>query len=570
MESNRGVEVKMEELEEENKGLEKMVDDDNNNNNNNILMSATHTNTNANTHNNHKREKGFKKKLLFYCKDIWGEGISSEQTSCEEMQNEINLLVQKMIGCLQTVVRCLTMSQSGITYTEMHLFSTLFRKGIQFFIISHRIQVAFKMQLSSEDEKPLKSFIEVFLRLDLQTFKDLMQKEMQFLFDSFLGSETPLEANLLYHIPQKFKEERKRENFMEHARTFSQILFAFLINNLQYVGLKDYKRNSECVKASDVILKLFKFAFDGLQPLTNEPELNNLFISAIIFCIKNSSKEICIIIYIGKAKFYASYIYFIKSIFRTFYTNIGVNQSDTPIEFMPMCPGIFQLALELKEQIRFLEPYFIEMCIFFPIKLKFELPYLRHLIKPVVEALYPVHNELITTGYKTIEHWLSALSPYPETLQPLIEPMHIDLINLVYKLLGLSFTVYKLLGKLGGLNRLYMVDRKLHIKLYPEDGIRMIAIDKSSGKSIKIGLDSIVESLSKVIEEYQKLPPSVLKNVFTFLKASFYTCVDTNFDPSYIRKVITDIKSGNMANPRHKYWFEDINRYIIYIYIYII
>ena len=129
-------------------------------------------------------------------------------------------------------------------------------------------------------------------------------------------------------------------------------------------------------------------------------------------------------------------------------------------------PGILEMLLKVKEEIVFLKEYLTEICLYFPARLKFLLEHLSLLTRPLLDSLSSTY-ELIDTGQRTLEHWLGALSPYPEILEPILSPILPNLINSLYKVLALPkvyFNAFKLLAKFGGKSRLFMHDKEIYTK----------------------------------------------------------------------------------------------------------
>jgi hypothetical protein len=88
-----------------------------------------------------------------------------------------------------------------------------------------------------------------------------------------------------------------------------------------------------------------------------------------------------------------------------------------------------------------------------------------------------------------LEHWIGALTPYPEILDPVIAPILPELNTCLYKILYLlpPFS-FKILGKLGHRTRVYYEDKEFRSKNYPDDGLKVVFKEKFSGKNLVLGL----------------------------------------------------------------------------------
>lgn len=102
--------------------------------------------------------------------------------------------------------------------------------------------------------------------------------------------------------------------------------------------------------------------------------------------------------------------------------------------------------------------------------------------------------ELIESGINTIQLWVSALGQYPEILSPVLAPILPELNVLLYKFVHILPNVsVKLLGKIGAKSRPYNEDKEFRFKNYPEDGLKLELVERTSGEVVVLGLDSAID-----------------------------------------------------------------------------
>lgn len=100
---------------------------------------------------------------------------------------------------------------------------------------------------------------------------------------------------------------------------------------------------------------------------------------------------------------------------------------------------------------------FTELCLTVPVRLTNLLPFLGHLMRPLVHALNS-GPDLVNQGLRTLELCIDNLTS--EFLDPMLEPVLRDLMTALYNLLRpvpfshqQAHSAVKILGKLGGRNR---------------------------------------------------------------------------------------------------------------------
>lgn len=73
--------------------------------------------------------------------------------------------------------------------------------------------------------------------------------------------------------------------------------------------------------------------------------------------------------------------------------------------------------------------------------------------------------EVIENGITTIQMWVSALTSYPEILDPIVDNIIPELNKIMYKIfVFIPFPTFKLLGKLGAKTRQYFEEKEFRAK----------------------------------------------------------------------------------------------------------
>jgi hypothetical protein len=133
-------------------------------------------------------------------------------------------------------------------------------------------------------------------------------------------------------------------------------------------------------------------------------------------------------------------------------------------EFVPMIQGLLETFLQAKEEVSFIKEN-NEICYSVPAKLKNLIEYLPIISRPLIDSMKQNHVDQIESGITTVQMWVSALTSYPEILDPIIENILPELNSILYKIFCiLPSQTFKLLGKLGAKTRQNVENKELRAK----------------------------------------------------------------------------------------------------------
>ena len=133
-------------------------------------------------------------------------------------------------------------------------------------------------------------------------------------------------------------------------------------------------------------------------------------------------------------------------------------------EFVPMIQGLLDTFLQAKEEAAFIKET-NEICYSVPAKLKNLIEYLPIISRPLIDSMKLIQVDVIESGISTIQMWVSALTSYPEILDPIIENILPELNTMLYKIFCLlPQPTFKLLGKLGAKSREYFEDKEFRAR----------------------------------------------------------------------------------------------------------
>jgi hypothetical protein len=120
--------------------------------------------------------------------------------------------------------------------------------------------------------------------------------------------------------------------------------------------------------------------------------------------------------------------------------------------------------LQAKEEASFIKEI-NEICYSVPAKLKNLIEYLPIISRPLIDSMKLIQVDVIESGISTIQMWVSALTSYPEILDPIIEQILPELNSMLYKIFCLlPLPTFKLLGKLGAKSRQYFEDKEFRAR----------------------------------------------------------------------------------------------------------
>ena len=335
-----------------------------------------------------------------------------------------------------------------VSLEELNIFKSLFKestRGLKYFQSSKitSITSALKQSFdvtgpnlpitSSKEEKDLMEILAtIFIHLEPAAFNEIVNAELPNLF------EMMLENPALLHIPQFFLASEITTS------NFSSILIVFVVSKLEELGDMD-------IVKSNILIRLFKLCFMSVNlfPTVNEnvilPHLNKLILDCLKYSV-NSEEPII-------------YFYLIRTLFRS----IGGGRFESLYkEILPLLQILLESLNRLVETARrsHERDIYVELCLTVPVRLSVLVPYLRHLMKPLVHALNG-SQELISQGLRTLELCVDNLTA--EYFDPIVEPVIGDIMKALWKHLKPlpyyhqhSHTTLRILGKLGGRNRSFM------------------------------------------------------------------------------------------------------------------
>ncbi|KAI9139518.1 hypothetical protein BKA69DRAFT_1040037 [Paraphysoderma sedebokerense] len=345
-----------------------------------------------------------------------------------------------------------------------------------------------RMGPNHKEEKEILEHLAIpFINIDPAVFQEVFVSEMPFLFDSILVNTSILT------IPQFFLGNEGA------SHKFSGILLRFLVDRLEHLGASN-------TAYSAVMLRLFKLVFMAvtLFPEANEVVLQPHVSTIITSCMKLSAK----------AKEPSNYFFLLRALFRS----IGGGRFELLYkEVLPLLQVLLEglnglLASAQKPQMREL---FVELCLTVPVRLSVLLPFLQHLMKPLVLALQ-AGPELVSQGLRTLELCIDNLTQ--EFLDPIMLPVIDDLMKALWKHLqplpynqNHAHATMRILGKLGGRNRKMLKDTPiLGAKENPESGLNLILSFPGYAGTSELELDRIVEVALQVLEENPRLSTTPL------------------------------------------------------------
>ena len=135
----------------------------------------------------------------------------------------------------------------------------------------------------------------------------------------------------------------------------------------------------------------------------------------------------------------------------------------------------------------------VECGIMIPLRLNHSLPHLPRLLRPVILGLRMrgERSNITAIALKSLEYWVDNLHPsFLEQVFKQEPTLHADLFEALTALLrvagGTDSSTFRVLGKLGGLNRLHLAaPPQLQQVRYTEDGLRVRALWRATEGGIE-------------------------------------------------------------------------------------
>ncbi len=280
------------------------------------------------------------------------------------------------------------------------------------------------------EEDFLDRFSQVFSEMAPAVFQEVWSLKIPFFMERLLDH-----PNIL-HLPHLLMSN---ENM---SKPLVSLMLRHLMGQLDSLGEQDTKHAA-------ATLRMFKICFVGATsfPEQNEivllPHVPRLIVDSFPLAAKSSEPT--------------HYYLLLRALFRA----IGGHKFDNLYkEVLPLLQEMLEnlnrllLASVNNANIRDL---ISELCLTVPVKLTYLLPYLHHLMKPLVFALR-AGPELVVQGLRTLELCIDNLTP--EFLDPTLNPVLRDLMGALHNLLKpfpanhmSAHVTIRILGKLGGRNR---------------------------------------------------------------------------------------------------------------------
>jgi len=230
--------------------------------------------------------------------------------------------------------------------------------------------------------------------------------------------------------------------------TLVALFLKFLLQHLDELG------NLEQRDAHNYV-RLFKITFQGV---TQQPGLNEKVLAPYLPRLVLDSLQLA-----GRAKRPDTYYILVRGLFRAIGGSPG-RFEHVYKEVLPLLQEMFetlnrQLALTRPDQ-KEMRTTIVELCLTIPVRLTHLVPHLRHLMQPLVHSLSGP-ADIASQGLRTLELCIDNLQP--EFIDPPLKPVLPTLIRALNEHLkplptpsNLSHTTLRILGKLGGKNRLLL------------------------------------------------------------------------------------------------------------------
>ena len=290
------------------------------------------------------------------------------------------------------------------------------------------------LSVSRESRDLMESFVVIFMHLDIPTFTEIVESEMEFLYQCIL------EDSAVLHVAQSFLTGEVT------SPAFNSILLRFLGEKLPILGDSN-------VNVSNILIRLYKLSFMSVNvfPIKNEPVLLKQINSIILDSLKYSTKTHEPLVY----------FYLIRTLFRCIG---GGKLENLYIALIPVLNTLLNTLNSLIIQTK--RPYsknlYVEICLTIPVKLVVLAPLFSSLVKPLCISLRCYEQtDLIQQGLRTLELCVDTFNA--DYLDPLIEPSADELFSALFGLLKPipanpqnSHTAVRILGKLGGRNRKFL------------------------------------------------------------------------------------------------------------------
>jgi len=181
-------------------------------------------------------------------------------------------------------------------------------------------------------------------------------------------------------------------------------------------------------------------------------------------------------------------------------------------EFMPLLPIILDKLSDLLKGSYKVETrnLFIELCLTVPAKLHVLCPYLPLLIRPVLYSLQSDKEDLVTFGLRNLDMWVNTLRT--ESLEPILRPVMPELLVALFSHLKpqphpFGILSMKILAKLGGMNRKYLIQPNMTFDPHSNDlgslavTVQFITSNQNSKQSDSIQQEFNADAFAKTAKK---------------------------------------------------------------------
>jgi len=472
--------------------------------------------------------KDEERELDFYVEIGRGNLKIDNERACDiiDYLRETKHLVQKMVALMQSTINTLSDLQKNSgpdalndlqkssspeadtnkIQERLEQLSKLFHYGLKYFVVKTAIYRYHGKNLAAEAEdmdKNVRLFIETFVRLDLASFAQIIERQIGFLckciseswiskiFKDFpMDDKKPHDNEFLMKIPLYMKDELTKamapgrdraqcEAIQSYSAVFAHTLARYLLKKFKniggYIKGKEYaepENNSQIQsKLPDAdsqkysrTLTLFKIIMEIFSKLENNENISALYFNFIVLSGKFSRK--------GKSFYH--YFSVIKTVCRAIKEKqVDVAKENPPKEYPPkefstLVPGLLTIILKVKQECAVLNELLTEICQYLPVSFKTLVEYLPILIRPLMDCISPMKaSNIAGTPIKSFEQWFAALSHLPELLDTLFAPMLPEFVMSLQKLFTYqTYTpnIHRILARLGGKSRLYMTEKEAYTK----------------------------------------------------------------------------------------------------------
>lgn len=411
------------------------------------------------------------------------KGNSVWSRDVPELVKETKQMAQRMFALMQSVVNTLYNCADIQRNEDLQQLGKVFHEGLKYFAMSTALYKAHGKNVASELEdidKSFRIFMETFLRTDLPGFALIMEEQMPFFVRCVT---TPLAAKSLAELNvtdvkvfsndfllkmltymkdelQKLSDRSQREAVQGHVGIFVYYLAQQLLEEFPNMGgYKTEETSFEALKQSHY-LQLFKYATDMLSHLEFNESTNSFHFTFLVLSLK----------YSRRARAFHNYFVVCKLINRAIKERSSDAVKDTmgPREFAQILPGIVPLLLQARQDCHILNELFLDIFQSFPVSFQLILECLPKIVRPIIDCIATARWESpsMVSSVRLLDLWFGKLMDPPE-LSDALCGLVAEIVPSLHKLLGsqtLAYTVYKILGKLGGKARPCGLEREVYAK----------------------------------------------------------------------------------------------------------